>query len=94
MFIGERSILVGIMSFVVIIDRKGRILLPKKVREMVGLDQGGYVRVKVEGERVIIEPIGSIAEEYFGAYKVGKWPEDLDSFMVETVRRWWASRGT
>ncbi|MBS7648764.1 MAG: AbrB/MazE/SpoVT family DNA-binding domain-containing protein [Candidatus Bathyarchaeia archaeon] len=38
------------------IDNKGRILIPKKIREMVRLKAGGKARLKVEDEKIIIMP--------------------------------------
>ncbi len=40
----------------VAIDCKGRILIPKNVREKVGLQIGGKARLKVEQESIIIKP--------------------------------------
>lgn len=38
------------------VDRKGRVLIPKDVRDRVGLKAGGKARLKVEDERIIIMP--------------------------------------
>jgi hypothetical protein len=35
------------------------------------------------------EPVESVADKYFGIFKVEKWPDDLDEFMVEAVAKWW-----
>lgn len=40
----------------VIVDRKGRIQIPKVVRDKVGLRIGGKAFLKVEKEKVIIIP--------------------------------------
>lgn len=40
----------------VFIDGKGRILLPKKTREKIGLLAGGKARLKVENKKIIIMP--------------------------------------
>ena len=40
----------------IFIDDKGRILLPKKAREKIGLLPGGKARLKVEKEKIIIMP--------------------------------------
>ena len=31
----------------------------------------------------------SIADRYFGAFKVTHWPEDLEEFTVETMKKLW-----
>ncbi|MBO3840347.1 MAG: AbrB/MazE/SpoVT family DNA-binding domain-containing protein [Thermoproteota archaeon] len=38
------------------VDDKGRVLIPKEVRDKVGLKTGGKARMKVENERIIIMP--------------------------------------
>jgi len=81
--------MVGFMSVVVKVDEKGRILIPKDIRESVGVKEKSYVKVRVEGRRIVIKPLESVAGKYYGAFKIDKWPEDLDHFLVETVKKWW-----
>jgi hypothetical protein len=38
---------------------------------------------------VVIKPMKSVAQKYFGIFKVEKWPEDLDEFIVRVMRDWW-----
>ena len=40
----------------VTIDNKGRILIPKEIRDKVGLQTGGKARLKVEKEKILIMP--------------------------------------
>ncbi len=88
------SILVGYSMNIGKVDRKGRIVIPKALREKVGVKKGGYVRIKINGKSIIIEALEPIADKYFGAFKVAKWPEDIDEFIVEVMRRWWLQRAT
>ncbi len=76
------------MNAIVRIDEKGRITIPKHIRESCGLTEGMEVSLRVEGGRVIIEPIRSRADELFGIIKVRSWPEDLDDYVIEALRRW------
>ena len=76
------------MSIVVRVDRKGRVVIPKDLREKVGIREGSLVQVRVEGGRVVIEPVGSIAIKYYASVKIKRWPKDLDEFFNEAVRRW------
>jgi AbrB family looped-hinge helix DNA binding protein len=71
---------------VVKVDEKGRIVIPKRLREKARVREGGYVRVRADERGIIIEPLEPIADKYFGAFKVVKWPENLDKFMVEVVK--------
>lgn len=77
------------MVEIVRVDGRGRILIPKKIRERINVREGSYVSVEVEGGSLIIKPIERIAEKYFGAFKIARWPEDLDEFMFRVVREWW-----
>lgn len=40
----------------VVVDNKGRVLIPKEVRDKVGLQAGGRARLKIEKENIIIMP--------------------------------------
>lgn len=40
----------------VTVDNKGRVLIPKEVRDKVGLQAGGRARLKIEKENIIIMP--------------------------------------
>ena len=42
------------------IDKKGRILIPKKLREKLGLKDNSIVKIYSDGSRIIIEPIRRI----------------------------------
>jgi AbrB family looped-hinge helix DNA binding protein len=40
----------------VTVDNKGRVLIPKELRDKVGLQAGGKARLKIEKENIIIMP--------------------------------------
>ncbi|MEM2936489.1 MAG: AbrB/MazE/SpoVT family DNA-binding domain-containing protein, partial [Candidatus Bathyarchaeia archaeon] len=51
-------ILVGLdMSEIVKVDGKGRVVIPKNIREMADLKEGSYVNVMARGKSVLIEPL-------------------------------------
>lgn len=76
------------------VDGRGRVVIPKRIRERVGIREGSRVRVGVDGGRVVIELLESIADKYFGAFEVAVWPEDVDEYAAEAVRRWWSRKAT
>jgi len=86
----EASIYVWWELIVIIakVDKKGRVLLQKEIREKLGIKEGSNVKIKVEGRRIVIEPIESTADKYFGIFKIDKWPDDLDDFIVKTIKKW------
>ncbi|MCD6538520.1 AbrB/MazE/SpoVT family DNA-binding domain-containing protein [Candidatus Bathyarchaeota archaeon] len=82
------------MSMIVRVDERGRVVIPKSIREKVKLKEGEYVNVRVEGRSIVMEPLESVADKYFGAFKISRWPKDLDEFMVGVARRWWMVQDT
>ncbi len=82
------------MKSIVKIDSKGRVAIPKNIRKEAGLEPGNLVAIYLEDGRVVIEPLESAADKYYGVCKVEKWPENLDEFVVEALRKWWISQST
>lgn len=39
------------------VSPKGQLVIPKKIRRQVGLEDGGVVKVELEGDRIILEPV-------------------------------------
>lgn len=72
------------------VDEKGRVIIPKSVRDAAELKEGSYVTVRSKGKTIVMEPLEPVADKYYGAFKVTKWPENMDEFMVEVIKRWWA----
>ena len=79
----------GILDVVVRIDKKGRVLIPKNIREALGLREKQLLRVKIVDGKLMLEPLGNIADKYYGILKVKKWPHDLDEFLIEAVQKSW-----
>ena len=76
------------------VDEKGRVMIPKTIRETANLKEGCYVSIKAEGKRVVMEPSDPVAEKYYGVFKIAKWPEDMDEFVVEVIKKWWTNHAT
>jgi AbrB family looped-hinge helix DNA binding protein len=76
------------------LDEKGRIRIPKRIRETAQLKEGSYVYLKTQGKTIIMEPAESVADKYRGVIKVNKWPEDLDEFVEKVMQKWWTQSGT
>jgi len=70
------------------IDNKGRVVIPKSLRERAKIKRGGYVKIWSKGKTIIIEPVKSIA------FKIEKWPENLDDFIIHVMRKWWTLKTT
>jgi AbrB family looped-hinge helix DNA binding protein len=82
------------MSETAKLDEKGRVRIPKRIREAANLKKGSYVNIKASGKTIIIELAEPLADKYYGAFKVDKWPEDMDEFIGGVMQKWWGHRGT
>jgi AbrB family looped-hinge helix DNA binding protein len=76
------------------LDKKGRVMIPKALRDKAQLKEGSHVRVKADGRKIVIEPLGPIADKYFGTFKITRWPEDLDEFVAKVMGEWWTQKAT
>ncbi len=74
------------MFEVVKVDKKGRIVIPKSIREKTEIKSGSYVKITAKQKSIVIEPLEPIADKYFGAFKIDKWPKDLDEFMIKALK--------
>jgi len=77
---------------VVKVDKKGRLLIPKKIREKVGIKEGSLAKVELKEEGIVIKPMKPVAHKYFGAFKIKRWPEDLDEFTARAMKDWWSKK--
>jgi AbrB family looped-hinge helix DNA binding protein len=76
------------------VDSKGRVLIPKNMRERSELFEGTLVKIEADDGKIIIEPMESIADKYYGVFKVDEVPEDLDEFLPEVQAKLWKERHT
>jgi len=53
------------VSFKTVVSSKGQVIIPKHVRDALGLTPGTVLRVRVEGRRVILEPLTEPPKEIF-----------------------------
>jgi AbrB family looped-hinge helix DNA binding protein len=70
----------------VAVDNKGRVQIPKKIRDKVGLHVGGKARLKIEKENIIIMPPISPEEfikEMEGCIKEGT--PDMDPLKLKKI---------
>jgi len=76
------------------LDEKGRIRIPRKIREAAQLAEGSCVNIKAEGKTIIIEASEPIADKYYGIVHVEKWPEDIDEYGKTEMQKRWKQRVT
>jgi AbrB family looped-hinge helix DNA binding protein len=90
--VGKYSV-VGMVE-VTKVDSKGRVLIPKNMRERSELFEGTLVKIEADDGKIIIEPMESIADKYYGVFKADEVPEDLDEFLPEVQAKLWKERYT
>ncbi|MFH1328846.1 MAG: AbrB/MazE/SpoVT family DNA-binding domain-containing protein [Candidatus Bathyarchaeota archaeon] len=69
------------------IDNKGRVLIPKKIRDKTGLQAGGKARLKIEKEHIIIMP--PISPEEFIKELEGCITEDTPTIDPQKLKKMW-----
>ncbi|MCD6466249.1 AbrB/MazE/SpoVT family DNA-binding domain-containing protein [Candidatus Bathyarchaeota archaeon] len=47
------------------VSKKGQVVIPKNIRERLGLTPGTILKVQVEGKKVILEPLQEPPKEIF-----------------------------
>lgn len=58
------------MNMILVVDSKGRVILPKDVRRILGIEQGGKVVLTVEGERATLSSLDEEIKRFRGYWKV------------------------
>jgi AbrB family looped-hinge helix DNA binding protein len=76
------------------LDEKGRVRIPRKIREAAQLPEGSCVNIKAEGKTIIIEASEPTADKYYGAFQVEQWPQDLDEYAHAEMQKRWKQHGT
>jgi AbrB family looped-hinge helix DNA binding protein len=69
------------------VGRRGQMVLPKAVREALGVTEGDQLWVEVEGNRVILRPVSSLVRESLGSLR-GTWGEEIASYLKEEREAW------
>jgi len=66
------------------VGRHGRIIIPKRVREKIGLDEGDRIVFVVDGAQVIIKPIRQTLLDLRGSVPV-TGEQDFDAIRKQVV---------
>ncbi len=48
-----------------VVSSKGQVVIPKQIREKLGLTPGTILKVRVEGKKVILEPVHEPPKQIF-----------------------------
>lgn len=69
-------------EFILTIDDRGRITIPKEVRELI---KSKKLKLKVEGSRMILEPIVVDIDKYYGIFRKDLGNVDIDNILKEAL---------
>lgn len=70
----------------VVLDSKGRIALPKGIRETLGLREGVRVKVTVEGKRIVLAP--PVSPDEFVREMEGYVKREIQGEPLEVKKIW------
>lgn len=61
------------------LSTKGQIVIPKEIRDALGLKPGSVFMVRLEGRNIVLEPSGTdLGERFFGRYRDAGLLEELE----------------
>lgn len=67
---------------------KGQVVIPKALREALGLRPGDKLVVSLEGEAIILKPLkGDLADKLYGRYRELDLLSDLEEEHLKEVQR-------
>ncbi|MFP3260492.1 MAG: AbrB family transcriptional regulator [Sulfolobus sp.] len=69
-------------EFILKIDDRGRITIPKEVRELL---KSKRLKLKIEDGKIILEPVVLDVNKYYGMFKKDIGNEDIDEILNKAV---------
>ena len=70
-------------EYVVTIDERGRLTIPKEVRAQI---RAKKLRLRVEGERLVLEPVAEDVDKYYGVFRKDLLGDvDIDKALEEAL---------
>lgn len=76
------------------LDKKGRIIIPKKIRESAQLTKDSNLSIRSDGKTIILEVSKPIADKYYGTVPIENWPDDIDNYLADEVLKQWKRKDT
>jgi looped-hinge helix DNA binding domain, AbrB family len=69
-------------EFILKIDDRGRITIPKEVRELL---KSKRLKLKIEDGKIILEPVVLDVNKYYGIFKKDVGNEDIDEILNKAL---------
>ena len=77
------------MSLTIRVGRKGTIVLPKSVRESLGIAEGTLLELEVRGREIVLRPL-DLWDKVWGCCRGSA--EEAEKELDEEENEWWARR--
>ena len=76
------------------VGRKRTIVIPKRVAEMLGIEEGSRLEMRVEDGRIVLEPVPDAVELSLRGEKVARTSlEELEEDSIEEQERYIGDKG-
>ncbi|MCY0883574.1 MAG: AbrB/MazE/SpoVT family DNA-binding domain-containing protein [Acidianus infernus] len=69
-------------EFILTIDDRGRITIPKEVREVI---KSRKLKLRVEDSKIVLEPIVVDVDKYYGIFRKDLGDVDVDNLLKEAL---------
>ena len=70
----------------VTVGKRGQVTLPRAIRQRAGIQDGDRVAVSLEGDRIVMLPLGKTLLDLRGSIPVADW-QDFEHIRQEVLRR-------
>jgi len=77
------------MALTIRVGRKGTIVLPKSVRESLGIAEGTLLELEVRGREIVLRPL-DLWDKVWGCCRGSA--EEAEKELDEEENEWWARR--
>lgn len=82
-----------IMEETISVDRQGRMVVPSHLREALGVKDGGQVSIRLDGPRLILEPVPTDIKERTSQWEDTARGTKAEAFTEEEKDSWkWMTR--
>ena len=70
------------------LSSKGRVVLPKDIREALGLSTGTILKVSCQGQQIVLEPVAtSMIDRLYGKFAGASFLNDLKVEQQQEIQR-------
>jgi len=68
------------------LSSKGQLVIPKPMREALGLSSGMRFHVTIEGDKIILSPLASSIDSLYGKYSGNDFLSELEEEHLSEIK--------